>query len=355
MKYVKSICCVAIGVGISLASANSAKAIKILMHGREPVPVFRDDPFVLMHLESVFGAENVDYIQGTEAAADGSSANGYDVVFLSSTMASSATRDKYEDSTVGVVTSENALITDGSVGNFFLVDNGGNADGIKIRREIDIVNPDHPLAAGLSGKVAVYNSTEPSNDPNVGTLWAQFGKGDLGTGVELIAEWDTTDQPDPTDPVEYAIFAADVGAALRGDGSPGSPATAAGRRVFFFMSDFGASDLTPQGMALFDAAINWAAATPPAGVMGDYNDNGVVDAADYVAWRDGGTLANEVATLGTVTPEDYDEWRSRFGNTAAVGSGHSVSGVPEPAGCVLTLIAIMFGTTMRRYLMPNPR
>jgi hypothetical protein len=302
-----------------------------------------------MHLESVFGAENVDYIQGSEAAADGSSANGYDVVFLSSTMASSATRDKYEDSTVGVVTSENALISDGSVGNFFLSDSGGNADGTKIRQQIDILDPSHPLAAGLSGTVTVYNSTTPSNDPNAGTLWAQFGKGDLGAGVNLVAQWDTTDAPDPVDPVEHAIFAADVGAALRGDGSPGSPATAAGRRVFFFMSDFGASDLTDDGKALFNAAINWAAAKPAAAVPGDYNNNGIVDAADYVLWRDNGTLANEVATPGTVTAEDYDEWRARFGNGSAGGSALGASAaVPEPAICGLALFALALLANVRR-------
>src|SRR4051794_3444149 len=34
--------------------------------------------------------------------------------------------------------------------------------------------------------------------------------------------------------------------------------------------------------------------TPVAGVQGDFNNNGTVDAADYVLWRNGGPLANEV-------------------------------------------------------------
>ena len=33
-------------------------------------------------------------------------------------------------------------------------------------------------------------------------------------------------------------------------------------------------------------------------VAGDYNGNGTVDAADYVSWRNGGTLVNEVDTAG---------------------------------------------------------
>ncbi len=83
-------------------------------------------------------------------------------------------------------------------------------------------------------------------------------------------------------------------------------------------------------------------------VPGDYNSNGVVDAADYVVWRKhAGTpfqLANEVAntTPGTVTPEDYDAWRARFGNTsgAAAGVGFESSSVPEPGAWPLALMAI---------------
>ena len=45
------------------------------------------------------------------------------------------------------------------------------------------------------------------------------------------------------------------------------------------------------------------------GLEGDYNNNGTVDAADYVLWRNGGPLQNEVDTPGTVNAADYTEWR----------------------------------------------
>ena len=51
---------------------------------------------------------------------------------------------------------------------------------------------------------------------------------------------------------------------------------------------------------------------------GDYNNNGTVDAADYVLWRKGGPLQNEVDTPGVVNAADYTAWRARFGNS---GSG----------------------------------
>lgn len=344
MRILRTISCFVLAAAFSLAIADSAQAIKILYHGRELTPTYGDDGFAFDHLESVFGADNVDYIKGFDAAADGSSANGYDVLFISSTMGSGDTRDKYEDSTVGIVDGENALIHDGSAGNYMLSDSGGNQNALKIRQKINILNPSHPLAAGLSGEVTVFN-TDVNN-------WTQYGLGPLGAGVSLIADAVNTDQPlldDSLNPIaEHAIFAAEVGAALLGDGSPGSPATAAGRRVFFFMSDFGFFDLTTDGVALFDAAITWAATDPPAGVLGDYNGNGTVDAADYVLWRDGGSLANEVATLGSATPEDYDEWRARFGNTAGAASGNALAAVPEPASWFLAFIALLSGMGIRR-------
>lgn len=72
-------------------------------------------------------------------------------------------------------------------------------------------------------------------------------------------------------------------------------------------------------------------------VPGDYNANGTVDAADYVLWRNGGPLQNEVATMGSVTPEDYTEWRAHFGNTSGAGFG-SASAVPEPSCFAVMLI-----------------
>ena len=55
------------------------------------------------------------------------------------------------------------------------------------------------------------------------------------------------------------------------------------------------------------------------GPNGDYNGNGVVDAADYTIWRDhlgqSVTLPND-STPGTVTAADYDVWKANFGLTA---------------------------------------
>jgi hypothetical protein len=74
------------------------------------------------------------------------------------------------------------------------------------------------------------------------------------------------------------------------------------------------------------------------GVPGDYNNNGVVDMADYIVWRTGGHLANEISTLGTDTADDYTAWRANFGNKTASGSGASTgAAVPEPAFPILLI------------------
>jgi hypothetical protein len=87
----------------------------------------------------------------------------------------------------------------------------------------------------------------------------------------------------------------------------------------------------------------------PPGVAGDYNNNGTVDAADYVLWRKGNPLQNEVADPGIVSAADYTEWRARFGNSSGAGSALGGSLVPEPTGVVLALFGLAVGCLGRRF------
>jgi PEP-CTERM motif len=66
----------------------------------------------------------------------------------------------------------------------------------------------------------------------------------------------------------------------------------------------------------------------PPGLDGDHNEDGVVDAADYVTWRkDPGSYGGD--------PGGYNEWRTNFGDSAP-GSGGAV---PEPATFALLALA----------------
>ncbi len=86
---------------------------------------------------------------------------------------------------------------------------------------------------------------------------------------------------------------------------------------------------------------------------GDYNHNGVVDAADYVVWRDelgqtGFSLPADGDGDNTITQNDYNIWRSNFGNHSGSGSG-AIEGapVPEPATSVMLMFAAA-GWCLRR-------
>jgi probable HAF family extracellular repeat protein len=71
---------------------------------------------------------------------------------------------------------------------------------------------------------------------------------------------------------------------------------------------------------------------------GDFNDDGQVDAADYVVWRKG---------LGSdFSPDHYGVWKANFGKTATGTSSHS--SVPEPATSLMMIAAVASLLSVRR-------
>lgn len=79
-------------------------------------------------------------------------------------------------------------------------------------------------------------------------------------------------------------------------------------------------------------------------LAGDYNGDGMVDAADYSVWRDrlaaGGPLQNETASPGVVDQADYDAWKANFGANAGNGGSGGHAPVPEPASWLMAIAAI---------------
>jgi hypothetical protein len=95
----------------------------------------------------------------------------------------------------------------------------------------------------------------------------------------------------------------------------------------------------------------------PGSSIGDYNGNGIVDAADYTVWRnhfgESFSLTNEspaASTPGEVDEEDYAFWKSHFGAIAGAGSGATIPSaafaaggsptVPEPTSLTLVILGL---------------
>jgi hypothetical protein len=91
-------------------------------------------------------------------------------------------------------------------------------------------------------------------------------------------------------------------------------------------------------------------AVAPAGVDGDFNDNAVVDAGDYVVWRKNEGTANTLPhdpVGGTIGSQQYSIWRTNFGRTPGSGSAVSGSSVPEPDSLFLLLTIVYIARRAR--------
>jgi hypothetical protein len=91
-------------------------------------------------------------------------------------------------------------------------------------------------------------------------------------------------------------------------------------------------------------------------LVGDFNDDGVVDAADYIVWRKlegtSAVLPNETASPGAVDIEDYDAWASNLG--ASNNGKGSEAAAPEPAALMLILIGCGSAGAVRNRRVATP-
>ncbi len=94
---------------------------------------------------------------------------------------------------------------------------------------------------------------------------------------------------------------------------------------------------------------------------GDYNANGVVDAADYVLWRSmrnqsGAGLPADGDRNGTVNDLDYNVWASNFGSVLD-GAAPGIAAVPEPttAASILIGLFVVYSGRRKRMQRSTPR
>jgi len=91
-----------------------------------------------------------------------------------------------------------------------------------------------------------------------------------------------------------------------------------------------------------------------AALPGDFNIDGVVDAADYTVWRDslGSTMSLPNDDTPGVGQDDYARWKAHFGQTAGVGARtRTNTAVPEPGTGIVLLIGMAAVLVARRVLV----
>ena len=160
-----------------------------------------------------------------DSASTVANATGKRIVVISSTVTSTNVNTKFTASAVPVVTWENALFDDLGMTTAAGAQIGGQSSLV-------IVTPSHPLAAGLTGTIAVISPA--------GTL----DQGSPNANATIVARLPGT--------TTASIFAYEAAATMPGGAAPA-------RRVALFMGDTAAASFTANGTALFDAAIGWAA------------------------------------------------------------------------------------------------
>jgi hypothetical protein len=167
------------------------------------------------------------------------SAAGKDLVVVSSTITSADVGAKFANVTAGVVEWEQAILQQ-SRQNIISEAAARNSDGAFTQITITPAGAAHPLGAGLAaGTYTVTNAASAyswGDSSGLGT--GGVGVGLLGTGTGAEA-------------THLGIIGYSTGA-LRPDNTP-SP----GRRATLFLSDNNFNNLTPTGLSLFDASINW--------------------------------------------------------------------------------------------------
>ncbi|GIV32716.1 MAG: hypothetical protein KatS3mg031_0251 [Chitinophagales bacterium] len=165
----------------------------------------------------------------SDASVATNHATGMDLIFISSTINSGNVGNKFTSVALPVINCEPYIFDD-----MKMTDNStSNYGNIYTQTQINIINNSHPLAAGLSaGNKTVYNSSDR-------LVWGN----PASSAIKIATAVGNSSQ--------YVLFAYETGATMFG-------MTAPARRIGFFLYDTGAEKLNSNGVALLEAALQWA-------------------------------------------------------------------------------------------------
>ncbi len=197
------------------------------------------------------------------------------------------------------------------------------------------------------------------------------------TGPETIGIWSSIGDYEADNPADVprTFASADEAVTYHTQNSQGWPTTSVGNSIWLKSLSGDPNDganwsranavddtVSHNALPIFELAVDhpggdigspgFVPGVPVVTLAGDYNGNGVVDAADYVLWRHAMQTSTPLprdTTPESVSSEDYELWRANFGKTGAIGSSLANASVPEPmSGVMIVMAAGWLGLRPRR-------
>jgi len=258
-----SLICLVVALSFSATATRGANILFVSSMGADDMPT---DDLIKAFMEGL--GHTVTYIDDDDdEATTEAAAIAADLVLISETTSSSKIRDEITEIETPMIVFEPSAWDE-----MGLTEGGGGNDPV-VTTDVDVVDPGHYLAAGLSGTVAVL--TDITSALGV----CELGQGIAGPEGTVIATATLVDG------VTYdVIFVYEKGAALAVAPADGSPQVAADIRIGFGFQSNCYPVLSENAYLLLGAAVDYALGmTGPAGVTIPVEAGGDIAAANAAA------------------------------------------------------------------------
>lgn len=266
-----------LAVVVFVALAHQAAALDILLIGaNDDGPLAGSDAYLASWLTSQGHTYTYMSDDGDGTFPTGA---GFDAVVIPSSVNSGRVKTNFDlsDSPVGILHWEVALHDSTDADDFYMsLNNPEVANEVRLTGGVDsfdirLNSNGHPIQGPIPNGGRIQFLGELSSDEGTLNTSSVFHSTENAAGVNDLASG-------VIDNSQMFIQYVDNGGALWGNGEPGSPATAPGRRVFFGLDNENFDNLSAAGLYLFDNALEWVAGQT------------VVHGAYVVADRDTGSL-----------------------------------------------------------------